>query len=134
MQYLELKAKHEKELNEFPMMFAFNDKQFAEGLKKLGADKSEIAGTGGGGFIRKTDKEALKEMFNRHNNEMKEAMKNAEFAFNMFDYELCNHEYCITCDDYSTISALGLTYDGIENNPILKEALKKAKLNTKWED
>jgi len=34
--YLELKEKHQKEVNEFPMFFAFNDKQFKEGMKKFG--------------------------------------------------------------------------------------------------
>ena len=36
MSYLELKWKHQKEFNEFPMFFAFNRKQFDEGMKTLG--------------------------------------------------------------------------------------------------
>lgn len=32
MSYLELKKKHQKEFNEFPMFFAFNQKQFDEGM------------------------------------------------------------------------------------------------------
>lgn len=33
--YLDLKERHQKEINEFPMAFAFNEEQLQEALKKL---------------------------------------------------------------------------------------------------
>lgn len=35
-QYQELRARQQAELNAFPLIFAFNDKQFEEGMHKLG--------------------------------------------------------------------------------------------------
>ena len=51
-QYRVLKEKHEKEINNFPLMFAFSKKQFAEGMQKLGlketnTDKIISIGVGG---------------------------------------------------------------------------------------
>ena len=34
--YNELREKHQKEVNEFPIGFAFSDQQFEEQMKKLG--------------------------------------------------------------------------------------------------
>lgn len=34
--YVQMKERHQKEVNEFPMMWAFNNDQFAQGMKKLG--------------------------------------------------------------------------------------------------
>ena len=33
--YVQMKERHQKEVNEFPMMWAFNNDQFAQGMKKL---------------------------------------------------------------------------------------------------
>ena len=39
--YVELKRRQEKEVNEFPMFFAFSKEQFSEGMKKLGLEPDE---------------------------------------------------------------------------------------------
>ena len=39
--YRLLKDKHQKEVNELPYMFAFNDEQFKNGLKKLKLNENE---------------------------------------------------------------------------------------------
>lgn len=60
--YDQLRARQQKEVDDFPMAFAFNDKQFAEGMRKLGLDPSEtcqVLSIGAGGFIRKTDEDAF---------------------------------------------------------------------------
>ena len=44
----------------------------------------------------------------------------------MFNYELANHEYCITWDITDTLESLGLTREDIENNKNLKNGLEKA--------
>lgn len=41
-EYLELKKKHQKEFEDFPIAYAFNDKQLEEALSKLNATKEEV--------------------------------------------------------------------------------------------
>ena len=40
--YDEIKEKHQKIVNEFPMKFAFSDEQFNRGMKELGLDPKDI--------------------------------------------------------------------------------------------
>lgn len=131
--YKVLKEKHQNEFNEFPMMFAFSNAQFAEGMKKLGlkpTDTDKIYSFGGGGYYRKTDSAALKELLLKHAKEMQEAMENdltgEGFIFDMFNYELANHEYGYTNDLEDTLDSLNLTLDQINSNPQLKHGLEKA--------
>lgn len=128
--YLKMKERHQKEVNDFPIFFAFSREQFAEGMKKLGlepGDTSQIYRLGNtGGYYRKTDAQALDELFERHAAEIKDARLDAEYVYEMFDYELANHEYCVTYDLSDTLDALGLTMEEVNENPILKEGLKKA--------
>jgi hypothetical protein len=127
--YKTLKEKHQEEVNNFPMFFAFNNKQFDEGMKKFGlssSDKDKIYNLGGGGYYRKTDAKELHGMFERHRKEMKEAMQNENFVYDMFDYELGNHEYNYTQDITDTLDSLGLTYEEVEGNELLLKCLKRA--------
>jgi len=76
--YQNLKYRHQQEVNNFPMFFAFSNAQFEEGMNKLGLEASEtdkILSLGGGGYLLKTDRPAFKEMFDRHQKEMQEASK-----------------------------------------------------------
>lgn len=131
LKYTELKAKHQAEVDAFPFGFAFNQKQFNEMMIKWGlkpTDIREILSIGGGGYIRRTDADAFKEMMGRHKIQMKMAMKKNEddFLFHMFNYELANHEYCITYELDDTLDALDLTIEEINSNPTMADALKRA--------
>ena len=76
--YQELRDRQQEEVNAFPMFFAFDQRQFAEGMRRLGLRPSDmnqvyaIAGTGG--FYRKSDAPKLHEMFARHRKELDEAI------------------------------------------------------------
>ena len=131
--YQELKAKHEKEVEAFPFMWAFDEKQFDAGMKGLGLDPTDtdkIFSIGAGGYIRKTDAPAMKEMFTRHKAELKAARaadkKAKGFTFEMFLYELDNHEYCYTGDASEALAALGLSYEEVQADERLSKAFKKA--------
>jgi hypothetical protein len=131
--YLEMKKRHQDEVNAFPMAFAFSNKQFEEGMKKLGLDPSDtdkIYSIGAGGFIRRSDSERLDEIFKRHSEEMENAINNditgEGFIFNMFNYELANHEYIVTDDVEDTLNAFGLTMEEVNSNPALKKGLRSA--------
>jgi len=131
--YTQLKQKHEKEFNEFPIFFAFSDKQFEEGMAKFGLsvdDTDKIYKLGNTGFYRRTDAERLREMFDRHEKEMQDAIDadstGEGFIFDMFNYELSNHEYCYTHDTSDTLDALGLEPEDIEKDQRLKHGMKLA--------
>lgn len=129
--YSELKNKHQKEFDTLPIFFAFNNKQFAEGMEKFGLLKTEmdkIFKIPGGGFMKKTDINQLKEFFNRSEKEMSDAVKNDTtgegFIFDMFSYELSNHEFLYTGSTEDALDALGLTQEDIDKDPILQNGLE----------
>lgn len=132
--YRVMKDAHQKEVDAFPFAFAFNEKQFEEGMRKLGLDPSEtdkvykLGDTGG--FYRKEDAEKLHEMFDRHQREMGAAIGQDAtgdgFICDMFNYELANHEYSYTHEIDDTLDALDLTIEEVNNDPRLLHGLRKA--------
>jgi len=127
--YAELKAKHEKQINEFPMAFAFSNKQFEEAKEKLGVKSNdELLSIPCGGMIRKTDKEEYKNLCMAISVEDNAAMKDDEFLYQGFLYELANHEYCITSDPESTLDCFGLTITEVSEDKRLSDIFKKAKV------
>lgn len=73
-QYQEMRNRQQAEVNAFPMFFAFNKQQFAEGMRKLGlspSDTRQVCSIFGGGYCRKSDVAKLNEMFTRHRKELK---------------------------------------------------------------
>lgn len=128
--YVEMKERHQKEVNEFPMKFAFSDEQFKRAMEELGLtenDLDKVVSIGAGGFIRKTDVKAYKEMGERQYKEFREAIEKDKvgdgFIKEMFLYELANHEYIITREIDDTLDALGLTDNDIRNNNNLRTGL-----------
>lgn len=129
MSYLELKWKHQKEFNEFPMFFAFNRRQFDEGMKTLGLKPNQtnkVYSFDGGGFYRKSDSTALSEMLKRFDREEKEAMKDDNYVLEMFEYEMGNHEYDITHSDMKILEVCGIDVDEFEKNARLKRLYNQA--------
>ena len=117
--YVEMNSRHQKEMNAFPLGFAFNDNQFDEMMKNWGLDPSEtdkIMRIPHGGFVRKCDADAFHEMIERHAAEREVAIKENknDFLYHMFNYELANHEYSYTGELDDTLDALGLTLEEIE--------------------
>lgn len=128
--YVEMKERHQKEVNNFPMNFAFSDEQFKRAMEELGLtenDLDKVVSIGAGGFIRKTDVKAYKEMGERQYKEFREAIEKDKvgdgFIKEMFLYELANHEYIITREIDDTLDALGLTDNDIRNNNNLRTGL-----------
>jgi hypothetical protein len=127
--YKLLQEQHQKNWNEFPIFYAFNQEQFNEGIKKIGLnpeDTDKIYSLRTGGFYKKSDSKRLKEMLAKHEPERQEALKHEQYVYEMFMYELSNHEYSYTYELDDTLDALGLTMKEINKNPILKNGLEKA--------
>jgi len=84
-----------------------------------------------GGFYLRTDSPRFVEMMARHNKEFADAVAaditGEGFIFDMFNYELANHEYSYTHDDTSTLDALGVEPEDIEKDQRLLHGLKLAK-------
>ena len=128
--YMAMKERHQLEINAFPIQWAFNQAQLEEGMRKLGLEPSatsQVVGIGGGGFIRKQDKPALLELFDRFHREQREAMladvDGTGFAYEMFLTELGNHEFAVTGDLEETLSACGLSEQEVVENPGLGQPL-----------
>ena len=131
--YLELKTKHEKEMNAFPIGACFSKEQFADMMQKWGLtvnDTDKICSIGGGCYLRKCDVRAFLDMSARFKQEKADAIaadKTGDgYIYQMFLYELANHEYCITYDYEDTFNALGLTIDEINADKRLLHGLRKA--------
>ena len=131
--YQEMKDRQQKEFDAFPIGAAFSNQQFQQMMEKWSLtvnDTDKICSIGGGCYIRKTDKEALCALINRLNNEKENAiaadLTGDGFIFDMFVYELANHEYCITYDLEDTLDALGLTPEEVNADKRLSYALNKA--------
>ena len=130
-----LKNKHQAEINAFPMAFAFSSKQFEEAMLSLGlkpSDTDKIYKFGNtGGFYRKSDTKQLHDMLDRHECERKDAIAADKigdgYIFEMFLYELYNHEFAYTYDAEPALAALDITFEDIENDERLAHGFQKAK-------
>ena len=115
-EYLDLQKKHQKELEDFPIAYAFNDEQLQEALAKLGATKEEcVTVFGHGDIVKRTDAKAFVAMLKRHTEEVKQKLKDdPEFAEAAFLYEMDNHEYAINWSaDEDVLACFAITFDDI---------------------
>lgn len=131
--YKQLKDKHQKEMDAFPLGAAFSNEQFEKMMQDWGFtvnDTDNICSLGAGCFIRKSDKEAFFNMLKRFKDETNAAIaadKTGDgFIYDMFYYELANHEYCITYEYNETFDALGLTEEQVKADKRLLHGLNKA--------
>lgn len=128
-EYLDLKKQHEKEFAEFPIAYAFNDKQLEEALVKLGAKKEEcVTVFGHGDIVKKENAKPFVDMLKRHTQEIKDAIvADEEFAEAAFLYEMNNHEYCINWDgDDDVLRCFGLDFEELTELG-LRDAYRRAR-------
>lgn len=115
-EYLELQKRHQKELEDFPIAYAFNDKQLQEALEKLGATKEEcVTVFGHGDIVKRENAKPLIKMLERQDAEMLQRIKDdPEFAESAFLEEMNNHEYAINWSgDEDVLAALNLSFEKI---------------------
>ena len=132
--YAELHQRQQEEFNALPLGFAFSRKQFDEMMQEWGLDPEKdldkLLRIPGGGYIQKKDADLLHQTTERHSAEMAAAIaedKTGEgFIYEMFLYELDNHEYGYTRDTEDTLDALGYTAEEVLNDPRLKRGIEKA--------
>ena len=94
------------------------------------ADTDKIYSAPGGGFYRREDSQRLKEMTDRLDRELAEAIAADEtgegFVYKMFLYELDDHEYGYTGDTADALRALGYTAAEVLGDPRLRRGFEKA--------
>lgn len=112
------------------VFFAFNENQFQEGMKKIGAKSpSELYRLGSsGGFYKKKDAQRIRQLFSDLECETAEAFRTggSEFAKEAFLEEMANHEYGYTHDLEPVLDDLGFTEDQVVNTPYLTDGLRMA--------
>lgn len=133
--YIEMKNRHQAEVDALPLAFAFSRDQYRDQLEKLGvseeaANNGAIIGLGGGGFIRSCDKDLVIGTFERIHDEEQAAIAadttGDGFIYQMFLCELNNHEFSYTGDIHETLDALSITEEDINSNKALQNGLRKA--------
>ena len=114
--YLNLLDKQREEMNNFPIAYAFNDKQLEEALEKLGAKKAEcVTIFGHGDIVKKENAPKFIAMLKRHTREVKDLIANdKDVAEAAFLYEMDNHEYAINYDgDDDVLRCFGMDYNDL---------------------
>lgn len=133
--YIEMKNRHQAEVNALPLAFAFSKEQYLEKLAawnitEAEADAGAVIGIGAGGFIRSSDRDLVIDTFKRHREERAAAIaadqNGTGYIYEMFLYELNNHEYSYTGDVSETLAALHITAEDINSNAALQNGLKAA--------
>ena len=132
--WVELRKKHQEETNAFPIHFAFGQEQIDRIMAELHLDpehlSEQIVTVGAGGFVLKEDAPKLKEMWKRHEDERAKCIAEDDtgdgFIYDMFRYELANHEYGYTGFVDETLEYLGYTMEDIQADKRLLHGLQKA--------
>jgi hypothetical protein len=132
--YQIMNERQHEEFNTLPIGAAFSSEQFEEMMKGWGLDANKdldkIVHLVAGAYIQKKDLPAYKEMAKRQTKEFEDAIATDQtgegFIYQMFLYELKNHEYGYTGDVEETLDALGYDADDIMKDTRLARGLEKA--------
>lgn len=133
--YTEMKERHQNAINALPLAFAFSRDQYRAKLAEWGITEEEaaagaIVGIGNGGFIKASDRDLVISTFERIADEEEAAIAadttGDGFIYQMFFYELNNHEFILTHDVAETLDALNITAEEVNASPALQNGLKKA--------
>ena len=111
--YKQIKERHQREMDAFPLGFAFSEKQFNEMMHKFGLpnDKngcSQIFSIGAGGYVRKSDLSAFCSLCNRQAQELRDFCNEQEKAVEALRFEFANHEYQFNPNDEAVCRSVGL--------------------------
>ncbi|WP_271437609.1 hypothetical protein [Staphylococcus epidermidis] len=132
--YRKLKERHQKEFNELPLFFAFDDEQYKRGLKKVNATKdTKIVQISGACYCKASDVDCVTDLLKRHQREhLDNMLASREYIYNMISYELANKEYQFSrdLDDVLSDCVPDEAYGIVPNiSDIIKEAVKDYEKN-----
>lgn len=128
--YIDLQIEHQKDVDNFPMVWIFGtktDKEILECISKIGAKSlNDCVENGAGGLILKSDKQKYLDMFKIHELERKAFAESENNLYKMILSEMYNHEYGYTRDPYDTLIALGKSILDLETDKKFNRAWCKA--------
>lgn len=128
--YREMRAEHQKRVDEFPIVFIFGmvgEEKLKELLKPIGAKTlQECVSISAGGLIHKDKEAAFREMFELEEAEIKQFLSSEEHLVDAIYCEMCDHEYSYTWEPDDTLRSLDRTVADITNPGIFKTAWEKA--------
>lgn len=137
--FLDYKKRREREVNDFThenCHWVFGNKQYEELLQKLNLTeqqlKEQYCNFYAGGIIKRDKLKEYEEMSTKHYNELKELMKDYDFAKSAFSYQLGNYECYISYRFDEVFGSLSLTESEVMENDTLRTAFKDAK-HEYWE-
>lgn len=129
--YAEMSRRHQKEFNEFPKVFAFNQEDALKKLDMPSGSSDEICSFGDTGcYYRKCDAPAFQKMLDRHREEREEAVRadrtGSGFIYDMFSCVLADLEFGYTLDIEDTLVYLGYTKQEVLESKAMLNGLNKA--------
>lgn len=129
--YWQMKVRHQREVDALPIVSATKLEDLKANMRDLGLEAKEYEQLYRfghlGSYYKREHVNNIFKTFERHEEEMKEAMKDEEFMIGAFKSELSDHEYGVSYDDTEAIRALGFTREDINNNAMLSKCLEIAK-------
>ncbi len=128
--YAEMTAAHQKDFNEFPIVYMFgrkSDEEIRKILEPIGAKCLEecVSVYGCGDVMRKADLPRFKDMCRTHRAERDKFMTSHEHLVDMFLTEMDNHEYSYTHRAEDVLEALALRDEALED-PRIRKAWEEA--------
>ena len=125
--YVDMQARHRKEIDALPICYAFNKEQLDEAKKTLG--DVPLATFGIGSVFRKADLGLIEGVFDRHEQEHKKLREDCKELEDGFLYEMSNHEFSINWQGIDDVlRCFGMTEDDLKNPQIMaawSRALKR---------
>lgn len=133
--YQEMRLRQQQEFNALPLGFAFSQEQFDEMMRGWGLhpkrNVKNICSIGNGIYIQKKDVGLLVQTNARHKKELATAITadttGSGFIFEMFYYELKNHEYGYTGDAKDTLESLNYTMEQVQSDKCLCKGFERAR-------
>lgn len=111
MCYIQLTAMNQKRINDLPIHFSFGQANFEAKLAELGVTVDDIDMLPAGGWVLKKDKDLYDRVTSECLQDIENFLADDDNLVNALEYELANHEYCITYDPSDTLAALDLDLD-----------------------
>lgn len=125
MRYHELKDNNERLFSAVPLIIAFGNDKLKRKLEENGCGINDILSLGAGTFIKKTDIELLNNTLKQMEEEETKFFATDEGLLDALEYELANHEFCITGDVSEALGTLGLDRSDERVQRLLPIAIKQ---------
>lgn len=127
--YKQLKDQLQKQYDALPIKYAYSEMQFKNMLKQFETEtggRVRLLHIDRGAYILAQDEKLIDEFLESSDRELAEAMKDDDFLYDAFNYELANHEFCYTDDVSDALDALGLSWEQIKDDQRMMTILKRA--------